>query len=127
MTVPKGQANYLVHGRRLSAWQVRRRYGTRDRIRIFKLDPDLQIELLPPKHRYVFVSAPRIQERRILGKLTARGLPYPRRLGEAVAVGTPESLADLIGMTRPCGRCGKPPVSEKMPGQFLSAHMCSTQ
>lgn len=79
LTVPKGQANYLVHGRWLTAWQVRKRYGTRDRIRLIKVDPDLQVRLLRPKHRYVFVSAAKIQKSKILGKLTRRGLPYPRR------------------------------------------------
>ena len=60
LTNPKGQANYFIDGKWRSAWSVRRRYGTRDRNRLLSIDPGLKLSLLRPKHRYIFVSAPRL-------------------------------------------------------------------
>ena len=48
MTNPKGQANYTIHGKMLTAWQVRRMYGTRDRQKLRKVDPELKVHPLKP-------------------------------------------------------------------------------
>lgn len=79
MTKPKGQANYTMGGKMLSAWQVRRKYGTRDRTKLRKIDPGVEIHLLRPKHRYVFVSAARLMKRRITKQFSIRSEPYPQR------------------------------------------------
>ena len=64
-TKPKGQANYLLNGKLLSGWNVRRLYGTRDRTRLARIDPKVRVFPLAPKHRYIFVSAPRILKKKI--------------------------------------------------------------
>lgn len=79
MTNPKGQANYFINGKLQSAWQVRRTYGTRDRKRLAKIDPNVKVILLNPKHRYLFVSAPKLAKKRITNAIAKYVRPYPKR------------------------------------------------
>ena len=79
MTNPKGQANYIINDKLKSAWQVRRTYGTRDKKRLAKIDPNLKVILLKPKHRYLFVFAPRLAKKRIIDSVAKYVQAYPRR------------------------------------------------
>lgn len=79
LTDPKGQANYVIHGRRMSAWQVRKQHGTRDRTKLVMVDPRFEILPLIPKHRYVIVAAPPLLRRSIRRVLLSLALPYPKR------------------------------------------------
>jgi hypothetical protein len=78
-TDPKGQANYILNGRHMSGWVVRKRYGTRNRRLLRKIDPHLIIQPLQPKIRYILlaVSAPR--KARLLKDLRELHRPYPKR------------------------------------------------
>ena len=80
-TDPKGQANYRIQGELLSGWKVRKRYGTRDRIKLAKIDPNLEVIPLLPKHRYVFVSATRDVRKKVRNELmsSVSVLSYPKR------------------------------------------------
>jgi hypothetical protein len=78
-TKPKGQANYILHGRRLSAWTVRRRYGTRSLLRLKEIDPKVIIEQLRPKIRYLLVAASGSCRRKLLHDLQSLHRPYPKR------------------------------------------------
>lgn len=83
-TDPKGQAEYIVDGRRMNAWAVRKRYGTRSRNKLATLGLDVQVLLLPPKLRYVMVAAgPRLR-RSVLRDLESLKVPYPKRDAEGV-------------------------------------------
>ena len=78
-TDPKGQADYIIHGRRMSGWVVRKRYGTRCRNALRQIDEDIQILPLRSKHRYVLVAGPRRFRRRCRRRLEAFSRPYPKR------------------------------------------------
>lgn len=79
MTNPKGQANYIVNGKLKSAWQVRQMYGTRDRKRLAKIDPNVEVIPLKPKHRYLIVCAPKLMKKRITNAASRYIRPYPKR------------------------------------------------
>lgn len=79
MTKPKGQANYMIYNKLMSAWSVRRNFGTRDKGRLAQFDPNVKVILLKPKHRYLFVSAPKQLKKRIVNALEAYVFPYPKR------------------------------------------------
>lgn len=78
-TDPKGQANYVVHGRRMSGWMVRKTFGTRDRTLLRELDPAMRIEYLRPKLRYVMVAAGGVKRQHVLRELETLRKPYPKR------------------------------------------------
>lgn len=79
ITKPKGQANYIIQDKIQSAWQVRRTYGTRDRTRLATLDPNMKVLPLAPKHRYIFVIAPKLLKKRIIFAIKEHVQPYPHR------------------------------------------------
>ena len=81
MTDPGGQANYIVLGKSMSGWQVRKKYGTRSRARLSTIDPDVKILPLTPKHRYVLLACPRRKKRHVRRLLAPRTLPYPNKHG----------------------------------------------
>jgi len=78
-TRPKGQANYILLGRRLSGWTVRKRYGTRSLLRLREIDPEVIVEHLRPKIRYVLIAAGGSCRRRLLNDLRSLHQPYPKR------------------------------------------------
>lgn len=80
MTDPKGQAEYIICGRRMSAWAVRRHFGTRDRRFLREVDPSVRVVPLNPKHRYVMIGAPRLLSRSLRAALSHFERPYPKRL-----------------------------------------------
>ena len=78
-TDPKGQADYIINGRRLTGWQVRKIYGTRDRSKLSSIDPMHQIFPLPRKHRYIMLAAPPKKKRHMRKLLSSFSRPYPKR------------------------------------------------
>lgn len=83
-TRPKGQAEYILDGRRMSGWVVRKRYGTRDREKLRALGLDVEVLLLPPKLRYVMVAASPLCRLKVLQDLEALRVPYPKRDAEGI-------------------------------------------
>lgn len=79
LTNPKGQANYVINGKFLSGWQVRKRYGTRSRLKLQQIDPRHQVLPLNEKHRYVFTVGPNLKKRYLNKLLAPYNLPYPKR------------------------------------------------
>lgn len=79
LTNPKGQANYVINGKILSGWQVRKRYGTRVRSKLCSIDEKVQILPLNKKHRYVFGVGPKLRKRYLIKLLAPYSLPYPKR------------------------------------------------
>lgn len=78
-TNPKGQANYIIGGKHMSGWSVRKLYGTRDRLQLRALFPDMIIEPLIPKLRYVLVAAPKSLKKIIINEMSTITLPYLSR------------------------------------------------
>jgi hypothetical protein len=95
VTNPKGQANYRIHGRIVSGWVVRKRFGTRCRLRLRKIDPDVAVLPLQPKLRYILLAGPprfRSHARKILEPYRQ---PYPKRIDLGIA---PMNIAQLVDM-----------------------------
>jgi len=89
LTEPKGQANYIIHGEKLTGWEVRKRYGTRDRSNLFAIDPKYQVLPLHKKYRYIMITGPPCTRRLLRKLITPYALPYPKRgkagIGQMVA------------------------------------------
>ena len=83
-TDPKGQADYIINGRRLTGWQVRKLYGTRARWKLSLIDPKHQIVPLPRKHRYIMLAAPPLRKRQMRKLLSDYSLPYPKESRERI-------------------------------------------
>ena len=79
ITEPKGQANYIIDGEKLSGWQVRKRYGTRARIQLSAIDPNHQVLPLGKRHRYIMLAGSRLTRRRLRKQLSSFVLSYPNR------------------------------------------------
>jgi hypothetical protein len=79
MTDPKGQANYILHGERMSGWKVRKQFGTRDRKELIHIDPNCKVLPLRKRHRYIMISAPPLKKRYMQKLLSPYSLPYPSR------------------------------------------------
>jgi len=78
-TDPKGQADYIINGEILSGWVVRKRYGTRCRVKLRQIDGNLRILPLRKKFRYVLLAGSwkfRKEARRLLEPYKT---PYLRR------------------------------------------------
>jgi hypothetical protein len=78
-TDPKNQANYIVKGRWMSGWVVRKKYGTRSMRALRRLDKNVVKIPLTPKYRYVFVQAPPLKKQLVTRALRPFVLPYPKR------------------------------------------------
>ena len=78
-TNPKGQANYVINGRRLSGWVVRKKFGTRSRERLLEIDKTLVVEPLNPKLRYILIAGPPNIRRKIRKELSTLRCSYPKR------------------------------------------------
>jgi len=98
-TEPKGQAHYIIHGEKLTGWQVYKRYGTRNRSNLSAIDPKHQMLPLHKKHRYIMITGPP-RTRHLLRKIIVPyALPYPKReksgIGQMVA--SRDSQMPVIG------------------------------
>jgi hypothetical protein len=92
-TRPKNQSNYIIHGRTMNGWLVRKKYGTRAITELKRIDPAIVKIPLTPKYRYVFVQAPRRTKIKVLRALGPFSLPYPSRQSENIE---PMNVADLV-------------------------------
>jgi hypothetical protein len=84
LTQPKNQANYLIGGRVVSGWVVRKRFGTRDIELLRRFDSTVVKLPLRRKYRYVFPLSSGAQKKSILRALSSLSLPYPRRETEDI-------------------------------------------
>ena len=78
-TNPKGQANYIINGRTMSGWTVRKKFHTRDMAKILEIDKNAKRLLLTPKHMYVYICAGKTIKRRVIKDLHGETKPYPKR------------------------------------------------
>ncbi len=84
VTEPGGQSNYILNGKKLSGWVVRKKYGTRN-INILK-SMGLDVNKIPlnPKHRYLYINAPSVLKKFITRDLSSLKQDYPKRSHYAV-------------------------------------------
>jgi len=92
-TNPKNQANYVVKGRWMSGWVVRKKYKTRSMDALRHIDKNVVKIPLTAKYRYVFVQAPPLKKHLVTRALAPFVLPYPKRNIEQIA---PMNIAALI-------------------------------
>lgn len=78
-TNPKGQANYVINGRKMSGWTVRKKYMTRDFSKLLEIDEKAQKIQLTPKHIYVYISASKIVGQKVRKSLFPLSKEYPKR------------------------------------------------
>jgi hypothetical protein len=92
-TEPKNQSNYIIHGRKMSGWLVRKRFGTRSMERLRLIDRDVVKLPLTSKYRYVFIQARPLRRRRIIEAIDPLSRVYPKRDSERIA---PMDVAALV-------------------------------
>jgi hypothetical protein len=78
-TDPKNQANYIINGRWMSGWVVRKKYRTRSMDALRRIDKNVVKIPLTAKYRYVFVQAPPLKKHSVISALDQFMLPYPKR------------------------------------------------
>lgn len=78
-TEPKGQANYVINGKRMSGWTVRKRFGTRALAALRQVDPNVTVQRLSPKMRYALLAASGQRRRQLDAFLSEFSQPYPKR------------------------------------------------
>lgn len=100
-TNPKGQADYIINGEILSGWVVRKRYGTRCRVKLRQIDGNMRVLPLRKKFRYVLLAGSwkfRKEARRLLEPYKA---PYPKRMElEVPAMNVREMMKMVPGKAR---------------------------
>lgn len=84
-TSPKDQSNYVIDGRVMSGWVVRKKFGTRDINKLRRMAHSIVKLPLTQKYRYAFVQANRTTRIRVLQELTPLVRPYPNRHTENIA------------------------------------------
>jgi hypothetical protein len=83
-TDPKDQANYIVEGRWMSGWSVRKKYGSRSMEILKRVDENVVKIPLNAKYRYVFVQAPPRKKQMVIRALSPFAAPYPKRNTEQI-------------------------------------------
>jgi hypothetical protein len=83
-TNPKNQANYIVEGRWMSGWLVRKKYGSRSMETLRRIDKNVVKIPLTAKYRYVFVQAPPLKKQMVIRVLGPLVLSYPKRTVELI-------------------------------------------
>src|SRR5664279_3569421 len=83
-TDPKGQSNYIIEGRWMSGWNVRKRFGTRAMQTLREIDKNAIRVPLTSKYRYAFVLAAPLRKRQILAAMAEIARPYPKRNIECI-------------------------------------------
>jgi hypothetical protein len=71
---------YIINGKRYHPRTVHRKFGSRSRPHLLRIDPTFQTELIHPKHRYFFPLGSQHERRQIVERLTNVIKPYPKRL-----------------------------------------------
>jgi hypothetical protein len=93
LTEPKNQSNYIINGKLMNPWVVRRKFGTRAMQELRRIDPHVVKKPLTRKYRYVFVQASSRVKAKISKRLEAYILPYPRRQDENIR---PMVIAEMV-------------------------------
>jgi len=86
LTNPGGQANYLINGKIVSGWTVRKKYGTRNLDILKNLFPNIKKIPLSKKHVYIFLMTSAREKNKIQNELGNRICCYPKR--EKLGVGS---------------------------------------
>lgn len=79
LTDPGGQANYIIHGKMMSGWLVRKKYGTRNIEILRKIDQNISRIPLNQKHRYLFINTGRIKRKFVTRNIQDKFADYPKR------------------------------------------------
>jgi len=94
-TDPKGQSNYIINGRWMSGWTVRKTYKTRAMHTLLQIDPTSIRVPLTAKYRYIFAVAGPGMKRKMEKALAALSRPYPKRNTERIP---PMDIGALIAV-----------------------------
>jgi hypothetical protein len=78
-TNPKNQGNYIINGKKLSGWTVRKLYGTRTISRLREYDQSVIFIPLNSKHRYIMIAASPRTKKRFRKLITSHIRTYPKR------------------------------------------------
>lgn len=92
-TDPKNQANYVVRGKWMSGWLVRKKYGSRSMETLRRIDKKVLKIPLSAKYRYVFLQVPPLKKQMIIRALAPLIRPYPKRNTEQIP---PMNIAQLV-------------------------------
>jgi len=79
LTEPKGQSNYIINGKKLSAWTVRKKYGTRDMKKLSLMFDDITRVPLNKKHLYIYVNSSAKNKKQAIEFFKDYIKPYPSR------------------------------------------------
>lgn len=90
LTNPKGQSNYLIKGKVYSGWTVRKKYGTRDMVKLIKILGKVKRISLTQKHIYIYLNMSKGKRTAVIKELDGCIMPYPKR--EALNVGSMLSI-----------------------------------
>ena len=93
LTNPKGQANYLINGKLLSGWIVRKKYGTRSQLKLKAIDPNVAVFPLQPKFRYILLAGSPRFRRHVRKLLELHRKPYPKRMNLGIA---PMNIEEMV-------------------------------
>ena len=99
-TNPKNQSNYLINGRIISGWLVRKKYDTRAMDELRKIHPGVVKIPLTRKFRYVFIQASHRTKAKVLTALRPFTLPYPTRESENIKSMNVADLVSRRGLVR---------------------------
>lgn len=93
LTQPKDQSNYLIFGRTMSGWMVRKKFGTRAMAVLKSIDRNTVKVPLTSKYRYVFVQAPPLKRQRVVEAMVPLAKPFPKRENENIL---PMNISALV-------------------------------
>ena len=79
MTDPGGAKIYIISGKKMHPRSVYRKYGTRKKSKIIKIDPDFRTIPIAPKYRYLFVLGKKRARDQVLEKVKHLIKHYPKR------------------------------------------------
>lgn len=85
-TNPKGQSNYLINGKLLSGWNVRKQFGTRDVEGLTNLGLSVERKPLSQKHMYIYLNTCKTKKKAIKNEISSKVQSYPKR--EEIGVGS---------------------------------------
>jgi hypothetical protein len=109
-TDAKNQSNYVIRGKAMTGWVVRKRFGTRAMEVLRKFDKKVTKIPLTSKYRYVFVLTSSRKRVQVLKALEPVILPYPNRQEENIASMKIQRLIDA--------RAAQPSGFDALPTDF---------
>jgi hypothetical protein len=84
MTNPKGQSDYIIRGKKISGWKVRKLFGTRELSKLRSIDPKLKRIPLTKKYIYVYPAISNNKKKNIIAELKSISYSYPKRETEGI-------------------------------------------